>query len=557
MSPSLSLPARTHSAVNLLSQHETRVMGNCSKSSAFSQYHTHPDSFFSHTPSLVSFFISSHFQPIFILKALPFILSSIMPLSMDSIPHYTLTEVVVVGIVAEVLLYGLISLYNGRKQLTPVVPHSQSCGLVTEKQTVSETPYCLRDGIYLPFSGKRVPNRLVKAPMTERVCVFDRETEVSHGKPNSALFRLYEEWSRGQYGMVITGNVLVDKHHLEAVGNPIIDRSLPSQPSTCTEDTPHPYTSAYAELALNARKHSHSTLVIAQLNHPGSHSSDKLTPVPVSPSGVMAAPAMGETYNRPRALTELEIWDIIDRFAYASYTLFLAGFDGVQLHAAHGYLLTQFLSPLTNLRTDAWGGALEGRAKIMLEIVNAIRRRCPSSFSISVKLNSQDFLVGGFTADDSLALCVLLEQHNVDFVEISGGTYDSMLDAFTHSRESTRKREAYFIEFSEKLRRQLTKTKVVLTGGFKTAGGMAQAIDDGACDFVGLARTTAAEPRIGASILATRTTRARPTLIPDHIGLQTGAAFVQIKDIGEGREATDFSKPEEATKFLTALGIVA
>ncbi|KAG8685292.1 hypothetical protein FRC11_010820 [Ceratobasidium sp. 423] len=479
-----------------------------------------------------------------------------MTLSMDSIPHYTFTEVIVVGILAEVLLYGLISLYNGRKQLLPATSHSQPYAPVTEKH-VPESSYCLRDGLYLPFSGKRAPNRLVKAPMTERVCAFDRETEIDHGKPNLALFRLYEEWSHGQYGIVITGNILVDKHHLEAVGNPIIDRTLPSQPSACSTNTPHPYTSAYAELALHARKHSPSTLVIAQLNHPGSHSSDKLTPVPVSPSGVVAAPAMGETYNRPRALTEAEIWDIVDRFAYAAYTLHTAGFDGVQLHAAHGYLLTQFLSPLTNLRTDAWGGALEGRAKIILEIIHAIRRRCPSSFSISVKLNSQDFLVGGFTVEDSLALCVLLEKHNVDFVEISGGTYDSMVAAFTYARESTRKREAHFIEFSEMLRRQLAKTKVVLTGGFKTADGMARAIEDGACDFVGLARTTAAEPRFGVSLLATRTTRARTTLIPDHIGLQIGAAFVQIRDLGEGREPTDFSELEEATKFLTALGIVA
>ncbi|CAE7207310.1 unnamed protein product [Rhizoctonia solani] len=463
-----------------------------------------------------------------------------MPLSMDSIPHYTLTEVIVVGILAEVLLYGLVSLYNGRKQLLPATSHPRPCIPVTEKH-VSKSTYCLRDGLDLPFSGKRVSNRLVKAPMTERVCAFDRENEIDHGKPNSALFRLYEEWSHGQYGIIITGNILVDKHHLEAVGNPIIDRALPSQPSTCSTNAVHPYTSAYAEIASYARKHSPSTLVIAQLNHPGSHSSDKLTPVPVSPSGVLAAPAMGETYNRPRALTEAEIWDIIDRFAYAAYTLRLAGFDGVQLHAAHGYLLTQFLSPLTNLRTDAWGGA----------------RHCPASFSISVKLNSQDFLVGGFTIEDSLALCVLLEQHNVDFVEISGGTYDSMVTAFTYARESTRKREAHFIDFSEMLRQQLTKTKVVLTGGFKTADGMARAIEDGACDFVGLARTTAAEPRFGASLLASRTTGARPTLIPDHIGLQIGAAFVQIKDVGEGREPTDFAKPEEATKFLRALGVVA
>ncbi|KAG8709055.1 hypothetical protein FRC08_018558 [Ceratobasidium sp. 394] len=490
-----------------------------------------------------------------------------------SVPHYTLTELVVVGIIAEVLVYGLVSLYNhhrsGRKlsfQISTPVP---------EEKSISEKPYCLRDPVHLAFSGKVAPNRLVKAPMTERVCVFDRESEFEHGMPNETLFKIYEEWSHGQYGIVITGNILVDKHHLEAVGNPILDPSLPS----CTNpQQPHPYTSAYATLATRARQHSPQSLVIAQLNHPGAHSSDKLTKVPVSPSGVRAAPAMGETFNQPRALSEPEIRDIISKFAYASYTLYLAGFDGIQLHAAHGYLLTQFLSPLTNLRTDGWGGsAIEDRARIVLEIVDAVREVCPKEFSISVKLNSHDFLVGGFTNEDALGFCKLLEARGVDFVEISGGTYDSMVEAFTHQartlatsctagvltlilklqRESTRKREAHFIEFSERLRAELCKTKVVLTGGFKSADGMARAIEDGACDFVGLARTTAAEPRFGASLLASRMARARPTLVPDHIGLQVGAALVQLKDIGEGREPTDFAKQDEAERFLKTLGIGA
>ncbi|KAG9090425.1 hypothetical protein FRC06_001090 [Ceratobasidium sp. 370] len=468
-------------------------------------------------------------------------------------PHYTLTELVVVGIIAEVLVYGLVSLYNhhrsGRKLSFQVSTP------VAEEKPISEKPYCLRDPVHLAFSGKVAPNRLVKAPMTERVCVFDRESEIEHGMPNETLFRIYEEWSHGQYGIIITGNILVDKHHLEAVGNPILD---PSLPSSTNPEQPHPYTSAYATLATRARQHSPQSLVIAQLNHPGAHSSDALTLVPVSPSGVRAAPAMGETFNQPRALSEPEIRDIISKFAYASYTLYLAGFDGIQLHAAHGYLLTQFLSPLTNLRTDGWGGsAIEDRARIVLEIVDAVREICPREFSISVKLNSHDFLVGGFTNEDALGLCKLLEGRGVDFVEISGGTYDSMVEAFTHQRESTRKREAHFIEFSERLRAELCKTKVVLTGGFKSADGMARAIEDGACDFVGLARTTAAEPRFGASLLASRTTRARPTLVPDHIGLQVGAALVQLKDIGEGREPTDFAKQEEAGMFLKALGIGA
>ncbi|KAG8742652.1 hypothetical protein FRC10_001135 [Ceratobasidium sp. 414] len=495
----------------------------------------------------------------------------------SSAPQYTLTELVVIGVIAEALVYGLVSLYNHRsgRKLSFQAPAPAP---VPKQKLISEKPYCLRDPVHLAFSGKVVPNRLVKAPMTERVCVFDRETETEHGMPNETLFSLLRYFTKNgamanmplpymrvpdhssllmnlPTGIIITGNILVDKHHLEAVGNPILD---PSLPSSSNPEYPHPYTSAYATLATRARQHSPQSLVIAQLNHPGAHSSDALTAVPVSPSGVRAAPAMGETFNQPRALSEPEIRDIINKFAYASYTLYLAGFDGIQLHAAHGYLLTQFLSPLTNLRTDGWGGsAIEDRARIVLEIVDAVREICPREFSISVKLNSHDFLVGGFTNEDALGLCKLLEGRGVDFVEISGGTYDSMVEAFTHQRESTRKREAHFIEFSERLRAELCKTRVVLTGGFKSADGMARAIEDGACDFVGLARATAAEPRLGASLLASRTTRARPTLVPDHIGLQVGAALVQLKDIGEGREPTDFAKQEEAEKFLKALGVGA
>ncbi|KAB5595243.1 NADH oxidase [Ceratobasidium theobromae] len=475
---------------------------------------------------------------------------------MDSLPSYTRADIFSVGISAEVSPYGTIPFYKGRKSFSSAIPFSHYT--LIDEERISEPAYCLQEGARLAFSGKVVPNRLVKAPMTERVCVFDRETEIDHGKPNKALLKLYEEWSHGQYGIVITGNILVDKDHLEAIGNPILDRNLPTRSSQTKDGSqPHPYTSAYAALASHARKHSPSSLIIAQLNHPGAHSSDQLTPTPLSPSGVRAAPAMGETFNQPRALSEAEIWDVIDRFAYAAQTLYFAGFDGVQLHAAHGYLLTQFLSPLTNLRTDSWGGPPEGRAKIILEIVDAIKRVCPPSFSISVKLNSHDFLVGGFTPADSLVICGMLERRGVDFIEVSGGTYDSMVEAFTHARESTRKREAHFIEFSEQLRRQLSKTKVVLTGGFKTADGMACAIEDGACDFVGLARTTAAEPRLGASLLASRTTKARSTLIPDHIGLQVGAALVQIRDIAEGREPTDFASSEASANFLKSLGVAA
>lgn len=141
-----------------------------------------------------------------------------------------------------------------------------------------------------------------------------------------------------------------------------------------------------------------------------------------------------------------------------------------------GYLLAQFLAPSTNKRTDDYGGSLLNRAKIILQISDAIRARVTDkSFSVGIKVNSVEFQKGGFTPEDCTTLCVELEKHGFDFVELSGGTYEEL--AFGHKKESTKKREAFFLEFADMIMPNLKKTKAYVVGGLRTVSGMVKALD--------------------------------------------------------------------------------
>jgi 2,4-dienoyl-CoA reductase-like NADH-dependent reductase (Old Yellow Enzyme family) len=212
----------------------------------------------------------------------------------------------------------------------------------------------------------------------------------------------------------------------------------------------------------------------------------------------------------PRALDDAEIVAVIDRFAAAAVRARAAGFAGVQLHAAHGYLLSQFLSPLTNLRGDRWGGTLDGRMRLLREVVRATRDAAGAGFSVWVKLNSADFQRGGFDEDDALVVAEALAADGVDLIEVSGGNYESTA---MFGRTSTRAREAYFLDFVERLRARVA-TPLMLTGGFRTADAMARAIDGGAVDVIGLARPLIVEPDL-------------PRRLRD--GSATGAAHDQIR----------------------------
>jgi len=209
-------------------------------------------------------------------------------------------------------------------------------------------------------------------------------------------------------------------------------------------------------------------------------------------------------YARPRALTEPEILDFIQRFANVARVAKEAGFTGVQVHGAHGYLLSSFLSPVTNQRTDRWGGSLENRARFLLEAVRATRAVVGPEFPVSVKLNSDDFRKGGFTLDECVTVVRWLSEEGIDLLEVSGGTYEQPRllgysgDAETASdvpamRESTRKREAYFLDYAQTIR-EVCNCPLMVTGGFRTRDFMEEVVTSGETDVIGLGRPLCTDP---------------------------------------------------------------
>lgn len=187
-------------------------------------------------------------------------------------------------------------------------------------------------------------------------------------------------------------------------------------------------------------------------------------------------------------------------FANAAAVCETAGFDGVQVHAAHGYLVTQFLSPLTNLRTDEWGGDPQRRMRFLIEVVRRIRARVSPGFAVSVKLNSADFQLGGFTEDESRDVVAALAREGLDLIEISGGNYESPAMSGS-AADSTRAREAYFLDYARTVRDLAGNVPLAVTGGFRSRAGMDEALHAGDCDVVGIARPTATTPGAAATIL--------------------------------------------------------
>ena len=260
---------------------------------------------------------------------------------------------------------------------------------------------------------------------------------------------------------------------------------------------------------------------------------------------------MGMTFEKPHAASTEEIARITEGFAHSAEYLYKAGYDGIELHGAHGYLLAQFLSPTTNKRTDQYGGSLENRARLIMEIAQEIRKRVPSDFVLGIKINSVEFQDKGFNAEECKQLCGQLEANRFDFVELSGGTYESL--AFNHKRESTKKREAFFLDFAETIVPALKKTKSYITGGFKTVGAMVKALET--VDGVGLARPICQEPRLCADILAGKVKGAiKQRLDESNFGLTNVAAGSQIRMIGKDQEPVDLSKEEYEKAFFHDMG---
>jgi 2,4-dienoyl-CoA reductase-like NADH-dependent reductase (Old Yellow Enzyme family) len=387
------------------------------------------------------------------------------------------------------------------------------------------------------FSGRSAPNRFLKGAMTERISSWDPENLEVRGVPSSNLINLYRRWGEGGIGLILTGNIMIEYDHLEAAGNPIIPRGSAFSGERFD---------AFKQMATESKKH--GSLIVAQVSHPGRQVEQRIQKNPISASDVqLEGDVMGMKFAKPRAATKEDIANIIEGFAHAAEYLEKAGYDGIELHGAHGYLIAQFLSPTTNKRTDGYGGSIENRARIIVEIAAEIRKRVSKSFVVGIKLNSVEFQDQGFNPDEAKQICSILEQNRFDFVELSGGTYEKL--AFGHQRESTKKREGFFLEFAEAICPVLSQTKTYITGGFKTVGAMTQALS--IVDGIGLARPLAQEPHLCKDILDGTVTGAIKQLIPDeNFGLTNVAAGTQMRQVGKDHEPLDLSVQANYDGFM-------
>jgi 2,4-dienoyl-CoA reductase-like NADH-dependent reductase (Old Yellow Enzyme family) len=361
-----------------------------------------------------------------------------------------------------------------------------------------------------PFTlpnGSIVKNRLAKSAMSEALGTSDNRV-------TPGLVRLYERWAEGGTGLLLTGNVMIDRRALGEPNNVVLE-----------DERDFDLLKAWAKAGTK-----NGTQLWMQINHPGKQSMRGLNVENVSPSAIPFGRELSRFFATPRALTEAEIEDIIQRYGRTAAIAKKAGFSGVQIHGAHGYLVSQFLSGRHNQRTDRWGGSPENRRRFVLEVFREMRAQVGKDFPVGIKLNSADFQKGGFTEEESLDVIRALSEAGIDHIEVSGGTYEAPVMAGKKQKavkESTRLREAYFLEFAEKARAAV-KTPLMVTGGFRRSASMADAISSDAVDFVGIARALAVEPDLPNRLLAGKEARHEVKAISTGIAMVDRMALMEV-----------------------------
>ncbi|KAH7110744.1 NADH:flavin oxidoreductase/NADH oxidase [Dactylonectria macrodidyma] len=354
--------------------------------------------------------------------------------------------------------------------------------------SLASRPFTLKNGVQLS-------NRLVKASTAEGLA--DKNF-----LPTEALIAAYRTWAEGGWGLILTGNVQVDARYLgqptdvaynEAVGYDDMLEGWKKWAAACNHD---------------------ASRTVVQINHPGRQSpagagtrsffTKNIAPSPIPLSlGKEFLPRLMSTlmFGTPREMTKQEIKETVGKFANTARLAAEAGFAGVELHAAHGYLLAQFLSAKSNQRSDEYGGSAAARAKIVGEVIQAVRAVVPREFIVGIKLNSVDHQ-SATALEDSLTQLKLITDAGIDFLEVSGGTYeDPQLYAGTNTSAKKvtvkdRTREAFFLEFARAIRKQVPGLPLVVTGGFRSRKVMEAALDDDALDLIGIARPAILNPSV-------------------------------------------------------------
>ena len=395
-----------------------------------------------------------------------------------------------------------------------------------EKNTKTMT--VITDQLDLPC-GVEIKNRICKGAMTEGLADAQNRATSHH-------VNLYDRWSSGGAGILLTGNVQVDHRFLERPGNVVIEGQQTNEQLSRLI--------SYAEAGTKNDTH-----LWMQISHAGRQTPASVAETPVAPSEVQLQ-MPGAQFGKPRALSHEEILDIIQKFAHCANIAQDTGFTGVQIHGAHGYLISEFLSPDINLREDEWGGTLEKRAKFLIETVRSVRKAVGVNFPVSLKLNSADFQKGGFSHEDAIQVATWLNEEGLDLLEISGGTYEQPHlvgidmglnpERAEKRRESTIAREAYFLDYAKDIR-TIFNGPLMVTGGFRSTKGMNNALNENACDVIGIARPFCIDPDIANKLLnsnvsETPTLEKTMQLGPGWLGLNS--PFSVIKGInGWGQQA--------------------
>ena len=407
---------------------------------------------------------------------------------------------------------------------------------MTNNVSAGETSVLSKE-LRLP-NGITLSNRLAQSAMTEHLATGD-------GAPSWQLIEAYRRFAVSGAALIISGNVMVNGWSLEAPRNVVIedDRHMPQlrQWAATTSGTD---ARLILQLSLSGRQTQRGLALAGRRQDVATASAVPLT-------------IGGPLFKPPRALTDPEIRQIIAQFACAARIAAEAGFAGVQIHAAHGYLLSQFLSPLVNQRTDQWGGSVQNRMRMLIEVLRAVKSLTPEAFLLTVKMNVSDFQSGGFDADDALIVAQALENEGVHLIEFSGGTYESsaMIDGGP-ARDQSGAPEPYFLAYAQRFARELT-VPAMLSGGFRSRTAMIDAVESGAADVIGLARPIAVEPDFPRRILdgCTEVSVAKPQKVGNKNidDLLSGAWYQeQIARLGRGKPTLPSRKPVVALAIMLA-----
>lgn len=371
--------------------------------------------------------------------------------------------------------------------------------------------------ITLP-NGTTIKNRFFKSAMSEGM-------GTKNFQPKKNIATLYKRWAEGGTGLIITGNIMVDPKGTAEPGNIVFDKN------------------SNMEILKNWAKQGqqHGAKVMVQLNHPGKQAPKTVAKETVAPSAVPLGNGLNKLFSTPRALMTSEVEELVQKFITSAKVAKEAGFSGVQIHAAHGYLISQFLSPHDNRRTDKYGGSLENRIRFLKEIYLGMREELGKDFPIGIKINSTDFKEDGLTEEDSLETIVELANLGLDFVEISGGTYErpAMMGA-----TSTSSNKVFFAEYSKKLK-QKVDIPVIVTGGIRSINAMNTLLNDNTTDFIGIARPLTIDPNIPNKIKQGTYTIVETTRVSTGVkkldkifGSLLGIVYYQVlmQNIAKGKE---------------------